>query len=261
MKITLEQLESLYWKYNKFEFIHPDPLEFLYKYPEKKDIEIVALIASSLAYGRVAQILKSVTLILSKMIPSPHTYLLKNNKIRFEKDFSGFKHRFTSGEEIICLMLSIKNILYKYSSVENCFLSYYNDSDENILPASKLFVKEISRTFENSATYLFPSPEKGSACKRLMLLLRWMIRKDDVDLGHWTGIPSSKLIIPLDTHMHQISKLLDFTTRKQANLKTAVEISEAFKKLYPVDPVRYDFALTRFGIRKDMNYDEIGKAF
>ncbi|MBW2545477.1 MAG: TIGR02757 family protein, partial [Deltaproteobacteria bacterium] len=96
-----------------------------------------------------------------------------------------------------------------------------------------------------------PLPAKGSACKRLNLFLRWMVRRDDVDPGGWDDIPPSKLVIPLDTHMHRICLAFGFTKRKQADMKTALEITDSFRAIVPDDPVRYDFALTRLGIRKD----------
>ncbi|MFW6062129.1 MAG: DUF2400 family protein [Planctomycetota bacterium] len=102
-----------------------------------------------------------------------------------------------------------------------------------------------------------PDPSRGSACKRLLLWLRWMVRRDAVDPGDWRGVPASKLVIPLDVHMHRITRLLGFTRRKQANLATAMEVTAGFARLCPADPVRYDFALTRFGIHPDMEPDEL----
>ena len=97
-----------------------------------------------------------------------------------------------------------------------------------------------------------PCPEKGSACKRLNLFLRWMVRKDAVDPGGWDDIPRSMLIIPLDTHMFRVGKTLGLTSRNQAGLMAALDISAGFKQWSPDDPVKYDFALTRFGIRNDL---------
>jgi uncharacterized protein (TIGR02757 family) len=85
------------------------------------------------------------------------------------------------------------------------------------------------------------------------LFLRWMVRRDRVDPGGWDGIPCSNLIIPLDTHMHRISLALNLTKRKQANMNTALAITSCFKKIVPEDPVKYDFALTRLGIRGDLD--------
>ncbi|MEJ2656586.1 MAG: DUF2400 family protein, partial [Desulfobacterales bacterium] len=105
--------------------------------------------------------------------------------------------------------------------------------------------------------HLIALPQRGSACKRMNLLLRWMVRKDNVDPGGWRGVPWSKLIIPLDTHMHKIGLKLGFTKNRQANMRTALEITSGFRKIIPEDPVKYDFALTRFGIRSDMHIDSL----
>ncbi len=94
----------------------------------------------------------------------------------------------------------------------------------------------------------FPSPSKGSACKRMNLFLRWMIRKRDIDFGIWKGIPENKLIIPLDTHIAKISRCLGFTKRRSQDWKMAVEITNALKKLDPEDPLKYDFAMCHYGI-------------
>ena len=100
---------------------------------------------------------------------------------------------------------------------------------------------------------LLPLPDRGSACKRLNLFMRWMVRQDAVDPGGWSGVPLSKLIIPLDTHMHRISRAMGLTSRRQADMGTAMEVTRAFQKFAPDDPLRYDFVLTRLGIRKDMD--------
>ncbi len=98
--------------------------------------------------------------------------------------------------------------------------------------------------------HLLPLPSRGSACKRLHLFMRWMVRNDDVDPGGWNMIPSSELIVPVDVHMHRIGIQLGFTSRKAADAKTAKEITEGFRVVSSDDPVKYDFALTREGIQK-----------
>ena len=103
---------------------------------------------------------------------------------------------------------------------------------------------------------LLPSPSAGSACKRLNLFLRWMVRQDNVDPGGWDSVSPAKLIIPLDTHMHRIGRRLGLTPRRQADLRTAIEITEGFRGICPSDPVRYDFALTRLGIRRDEGVED-----
>ena len=246
-------LEHLYQKYNRRKFVHPDPLEFLYNYEELRDREIVGLIASSLAYGRVSQILKSVSAVLEKMTPSPSQFIEKASRESLLHTFSGFKHRFTTGDELAAMLFGIKNVIMKYDSLYACFKTGVTNNGKSILPALTEFMEELSSGFNSRNNSLLPSPAKGSACKRLNLFLRWMVRCDDVDPGGWSDISLSKLVIPLDTHMYRICLALGFTKRKQADMKTALEVTSAFQKITPHDPVRYDFALTRLGIRRDAN--------
>ncbi|MEA3486090.1 MAG: TIGR02757 family protein [Thermodesulfobacteriota bacterium] len=249
--ILEETLEHLYGKYNKREFVHPDPLEFLYNYNELRDREIVGLIASSLAYGRVPQILKSVSNVLGKMMPSPLRFIEESSMESLLRTFSSFKHRFTTGDEIAAILFGMKNVIMKYGSLHACFKVVFINNGESLLPAINKFTEELSDGFNCRSNSLLPSPAKGSACKRLNLFLRWMVRRDDVDPGGWDDISPSKLVIPLDTHMHRICLALGLTKRKQGDMKTALEITRSFQKIAPHDPVRYDFALTRLGIRKD----------
>ncbi len=248
-----EMLEYLYRRLNKREFVHPDPLEFLYRFPDVQDREIVALIAASLAYGRVAQILRSIERVL-KLIDKPREFVEAESSDSMEKIFKDFKHRFTSGADIAGLLSGVKNVIKNYGSLESCFLSGLNVADKTVLPALQHFVDEIKCASGNTSGVL-ADPSKGSACKRLNLFLRWMVRKDEVDPGGWHKVPPSRLIVPLDTHMHDISNMLGITGRKQANMITALEITEAFRKICPEDPVKYDFCLTRYGIRDDLSKD------
>lgn len=249
-----EKLDSLYAKYNKFELIHPDPLEFVYDYKLSEDQEIVALIASSLAYGRVAQILISAKKILSILGEHPKQTLLQADLDEIGLKLGAFKHRFTTGQEVYLLLKGIKSTLEKYGSLKACFCQ----KNSNYLSRVSKFVSELNLFFGNNKSYLTPSPEDGSACKRLMLFFKWMIRMDEVDPGTWadTGL-LEELVIPLDTHMYYISRELGFTKRKSADLKTALEITRNFRKLNPEDPTKYDFTLTRFGIRNDMQYQSL----
>ena len=118
------------------------------------------------------------------------------------------------------------------------------------------FAKKLTAG-KNKPGHLVALPEKGSACKRMNLFLRWMVRNDNVDPGGWADVPLSKPIVPLDTHMHKIGLKLGFTSKKQANMDTALEITNVFKKFVPDDPVKYDFSLTRFGIREGMTMDSL----
>ena len=244
-------LEHLYEKYNRREFVHPDPLEFLYDYNELRNREIAGFLASSLAYGRVSQIIKSVSFVLERMTPSPFRFLESASMESLSRTFSSFKHRFTTGDELAVMLFGMKNVIMKYDSLYACFKTEFINNSESILPALTAFVKELSAGFNNQNNSLLPSPANESACKRLNLFLRWMVRQDDVDPGGWDDISPSNLVVPLDTHLHRICLALGLTNRRQADMKTAMEITDAFRKIAPHDPVRYDFALTRLGIRKD----------
>lgn len=231
-------------------FVHPDPLEVLYRYEETVDREVAGLVAAGLAYGRVRQILKSLDLVLERMGPSPAAYLCKTDAGTMAEHFRGFKYRFTDGVQLVNFLWGIKKVLIHYGSVENCFRRGLSTDHETVLPALSFLTSEI--VGERETGILMPLPEKGSACKRSNLFLRWMVRHDEVDPGGWDTVSPSKLIVPLDTHMYKIGLMLGFTRRKQAGMKTALEITEGFRAINSRDPVKYDFSLTRFGIRDEM---------
>lgn len=252
--ILAEPLSKLYDTYNRREFVHPDPLEFLYPYEDIKDREIVGLVASSLAYGSVFQILKSVAFVLKKL-NQPHRFIQSASLESLLATFQDFKYRFTTGEELAYMLYGISTVIEHHGSLSSCFVRGLHSDHETVLPALSAFVGELVEGSCHRVRTLLPSPCKGSACKRLNLFLRWMVRCDDVDPGGWDIIPPSKLVVPLDIHMHRISLRLGLTKRKQADLKTATEITSAFGRIVPADPVRYDFSLTRLGIRDELTPD------
>ncbi len=253
--MSRERLDELYTRYNRREFVHPDPLEFLYDYEDLRDREIAGLVASALAYGRVAQILKSIASVFERMQPSPSMFLGRASRESLLETFVGFKHRFSDGEDLSMMLFGVKQVLDRYGSLHACFASFLNNNDDTILPALSAFVNELTSESNGRRNSLLPLPTRGSACKRLHLFLRWMVRRDDVDPGGWDTIPASKLIVPLDTHMHRICLALRLTQRNQADMRTAAEITAAFRTIAPEDPVKYDFALTRLGIRDDTDLD------
>jgi uncharacterized protein (TIGR02757 family) len=252
--ITKDRFDSLYRKYHHRAFVHPDPLQFLYAYEDLRDREIVAFVASSLAYGRVSQIIKSISSVIERMTPSPWVFLHKASPERIRRTFSGFKHRFTTDENLCAMLVGIKRIVKRHGVLQACFSQGLNSGDKTIFPALCAFTEELAASADGPLHHLVPSPDKGSACKRLNLFLRWMVRQDEVDPGGWTNVSPSKLIVPVDTHMHRVSLFVGFTRRKQADLGAAMEITECFKAMAPEDPVKYDFSLTRLGIRGDKDY-------
>jgi len=251
MPLSREKLEQLFSLYQGRQWVHPDPLEFLYLYGEERDREIVGLIASSLAYGRVAQILKSVSAVLDKMGASPHDFVLSSTDAELQKIFAGFKHRFTTAKDLISLLRGARAVYEDFGSLYNCFMEAHDDRQDTVYEGLCFLVAQIIKANGQTSNTLLPLPERGSACKRLHLFLRWMVREDDVDPGGWHEVSPSKLIVPLDIHMHRTCSLLRMTCRKQADLKTALEITRAFRHFAPEDPVKYDFVLTRLGIRND----------
>jgi uncharacterized protein (TIGR02757 family) len=249
---TGEALEALVSRYHRRRFVHPDPLEFLYRYPALRDREIVALLASSLAYGRVVQILRSVAAVLTVLGPSPASHLAGTTPRHLARAFSRFKHRFTTGEELVQLLLGARGAIVRHGSLRACFASSFSPSDTTILPALAAFAREVTGGTYSS---LIPRADGGSACKRLNLFLRWMVREDRVDPGGWRAIPPAALVVPLDTHLHRLARELGFTQRRHADMRTALEVTAAFRAYAPDDPVRYDFALTRLGIRRDDGFE------
>lgn len=252
--ITKRQIDTLYSKYNKYCLISPDPLQFVHLYKRDEDKEIVALIAGCFAYGNVKQIIKTLDKILAILGPAPKQFILKTDKTALNAAFNGFKYRFTTQEELVTFLLALQSVLKQYGTLENLFWKNYEKSKDYVA-ALRAFAAEIRK--HGNVSTLIPDPQKGSALKRLNLALRWCIRKDEVDPGCWSKIPSACLIVPLDVHMHRVAKMLGLTKRNQADMKTAMEISRSLAAFCPQDPVRYDFCLTRFGIRDDMSEDEL----
>jgi len=244
-------LERLYEKYNHHSLIKPDPLQFVYKYRRKADIEIVAFLASALAYGRVVQIEKSLTDLFGRMGNSPFEYAQNFNGEQREK-LKSFKHRFTTGDCLSDLLELLQVVLSRFGSIEELFTQGYSGGDKNIIPALSRFCDSLTALHNGqmarSLKYLLAAPARGSACKRLNLFLRWMVRDDDVDTGLWRSIDKSKLIVPVDVHMSRLCRILGFYDHKTVSLKTAITITESFAEIEPGDPVKYDFALSRIGI-------------
>lgn len=221
------------------------------------DREVAALVASGLAYGRVNQILKSVKRALSPMGESPRTYIESRSRFEMERDFSFFKHRFTGGKDLVDLLRGMRELCLSHGDLQSAFLSGDRDC-RTYVPTLDGFLEELGQCSGAAGkNSLICRPSDGSACKRHWLFLKWMVRFDAVDPGGWDRCDPARLVIPLDTHMHRIGLALGFTKRKSADLKAALEVTEAFAALFPKDPTRCDFALTRFGIRGDLEIADL----
>ncbi len=163
------------------------------------------------------------------------------------------------------MLIGVRRVVRRHGSLHRCFVAGLKDVHQTVIPALRRFVDELAfgENGREKCGSLVPLPARGSACKRLNLFLRWMVREDEVDPGGWDDVPTSKLIVPLDTHIHRTGLALGLTDRKCADMRCALEITKAFRRFAPYDPVRYDFAFTRLGIRKDADLesflDEFGQ--
>lgn len=249
-------LERLYERLNHPQMVAPDPLEQVLKFPEHADREIVALISAVLSYGNIATIKASAESVLERMGASPRRYVLDRDAEAIRRDFKGFRHRVTRGEELAALLLGAREAIQESGSLGAAFQEGIAAGEDTLLPALERFVMRL-RAFHGPAPWhLLSAPSSGSACKRLNMLLRWMVRRDAVDPGGWAVGMESKLVMPLDTHMFRLARAMGLTTRKTADLRAALEVTERFRFLRPEDPVRYDFALTRLGIRGDLRPEQ-----
>jgi uncharacterized protein (TIGR02757 family) len=248
--VTLAELERLYGLYNKAHYIDPDPLMFLHRYPAVEDREIAGLIAATLAFGRVKQICASVERALAIMSPSPRAFLEASAPARVDRAFAGFRHRYVTGGHLAALLTGIRGLLAVHGSLDKAFAAGLKAGDATVLPALTLFTERLNCP----GNPLVSSPAKGSACKRLHLYLRWMVRHDDVDPGGWTHVSPRQLVIPLDTHMARLSRQLRFTRRRSPGAAMALDVTAWFRRRLPDDPVKFDFTLTRFGIRSELRH-------
>ncbi|MBI5467732.1 MAG: TIGR02757 family protein [Deltaproteobacteria bacterium] len=253
-------LDRLYETFD-LDFLATDPLEFVHRFDRPEDREIVGLISSSLAYGRVAGIKRSIERVMAVVGNSPYRFTMGFSPERDSGLFSDFVHRFNRGPDISALIYFARQMIEDSGSIGGFFLKGYSPVHKNIKEALCAF-SENALSLDSAPVYkrkklpekagvrfFFPSPADGSPCKRLNLYLRWMVRRGDrLDFGQWKGVDTSKLVIPLDTHIARISKNIGLTGKTNPDWKMAEEITDGLKRLDPADPVKYDFALCRLGI-------------
>jgi len=237
--------------------LEPDPLQFLHMFDNERDIELIGLLASIFAYGNVKQIENTLNKLVLILNGEPYTFIKNFSNKKDAIKLKGIKHRFYSENDILQLFIVLGKEIEKHKSIKNIFLNGYNISDNNVKNGisnfSNHFLDSFNRSFggiSNGIKFMFPLPEKGSACKRMNLFLRWMVRKDELDFGLWNEISTSKLVMPVDTHIARISKSLKLTKRKNVSWQMAVEITQNLKKYDAKDPIKYDFAICHIGIRK-----------
>ncbi|HEX3109201.1 MAG TPA: TIGR02757 family protein [Thermoanaerobaculia bacterium] len=231
--------------------IEPDPLQVVHRFSNPRDQEIAGLIAAAFAYGRASIVVANAGTVLARMKPSPYEYLVKFDYDEAMSRFAGFAHRFQKTRELVELLERMAFVIREYGSIGEAFRACYDDRDADIGPTLTRFI-DLATGHRPPATkslqYLLSSPAHGSACKRMNLFLRWMVRRTSPDLGIWTFVDPAKLLMPVDTHIHRIATFLGLNSRKSADWKAARQITDALARFDPADPVRYDFALCRLGI-------------
>ena len=213
-----QQLDAFIENFPKERHLPNDPVQFVHRYDKRPDREIVGLIASAFAYGNVTSVLKTVESALSYLGPSPAEAIAVFDPEKELRRLRGFYHRFNTSRDLAALFWIIRRARETYGSLESAFAAGLSTNDAEVGPALDHFSRlllgfgheqfyprgELNRRI--GVRFFFPSPAQGSACKRLNLYLRWMVRPEDgIDCGVWTQVSSRQLVIPLDTHIARIS--------------------------------------------------------
>jgi uncharacterized protein (TIGR02757 family) len=253
-------LDRLYAEYNRADAL-ADPIEIVRRYSDPADREVAGFIAAGLAFGRVASVLQSVNRALAVMGASPAAFVRGFDRARDASAFEGLVHRWTRGADIATLVAILGRMIARSGSVERFFLEGHDPSAADTGGAIESFSRralafglEPAGSPPPGVAYFFPRPSAGSACKRMNLYLRWMVRSDAVDLGIWPGVAPSQLIVPLDVHVIRLGQCLRLTRYRAPGWRMASEITASLRALDPQDPVRYDFALCHVGMRDQCGF-------
>lgn len=248
-----DKLENLYISY-KHKFSSKDPVWILHRFRDEKDIELIGLITAAHAYGSVEQINVFIEKLIKITGNQPYEFTINFQKRKDKKFLKGLNYRFNTTDDLVNMFEALNRNVNEFSSLKNLFLSNYSSLDGNILNALSNFTNRMNLNEKPASGryyhYLFSDPVNGSACKRMNLFLRWMVRKDEIDLGLWPEVDKAKLIMPVDVHIARISKSIGLVKRKSIDLKFAVELTDKLKEYDPYDPVKYDFALCHLGMEK-----------
>jgi uncharacterized protein (TIGR02757 family) len=248
-----ELLEDKYELYNTPLFIKDDPITIPHLFTKKQDIEIMGFWASILAWGQRITIINKCKELIALMDNAPYDFI-KNHQEQNLKAFLNFKHRTFNATDTLYFLHFFRHFFSNHDSLEDAFTIGMKESDETIETGLNNFQTLFCSlpSFERRTLKHISSPMSKSACKRLNMFLRWMVRKDSkgVDFGIWNKIKPSQLVCPCDVHVDRIGRKLGLIDRKQTDWQTAVELTNSLKKFDPQDPVKYDFALFGMGIEE-----------
>ncbi len=244
-----ELLDDLYRRYNTPDFIAPDPISIPHSFSRNEDIEISGFFASVIAWGNRKAIVKSANRMMDYMGREPYRFVTEAS-IKEIESLSTFVHRTFSGEDFKAFVLMMRAVCAGYGSLGNFFEQKYTETGDIRRVLSLFRTEFLSAEHNPHADKHISSIDKGAACKRLCMYLRWMVRKDNggVDFGIWSKIPASALYLPLDVHSGNISRKLGLLRRKQSDWKAVEEVTSALRTFDPSDPAKYDFALFGVGI-------------
>ena len=247
-------LESKYKTYNTKDFIAVDPVCIPHRFSKKEDIEIMGFIAAVLAWGQRKTIINKCTELIERMDGAPHQFITQHQDTDLQQ-LEGFVHRTFNDTDLLYFVYALKEMYTEYTSMEEVFLKGMNKTSLNT-EGGLISFRDYFFSFDHPhrTRKHISSPETKSACKRLNMFLRWMVRKDKkgVDFGIWTKIQPAQLVCPCDVHVDRIARQLGLITRKQLDWQTAVELTNNLKNLDPKDPVKYDFALFGMGVVEGM---------
>lgn len=247
------RLERLYRTFDRA-YLDTDPLAFVHRYREDADREIVAFLAAGLAFGNVRAIQASVSALLGAMGASPSAFVDAFDSERDRAALEGLYHRWIRSQDLAELLGVIGKMRASNGSIGGFFLLGYRAEDEDIGPSLVSFCERARKLAgttrgDGSVAKFFPSPRSGSACKRLNLFLRWMVRDGDgLDIGLWKDVSRRQLVLPLDTHLVRLARALGLTARRSPGWLMALEATRSLALLDPDDPVKFDFSLSRLGI-------------
>lgn len=258
------RLDELYRSFDHIDSA-TDPVHIVRRYPRREDREVVGFCAAALAFGRVASVLQSIESLLDVMGPHPAAFVRRFDPVRHAARIEPLVHRWIRGRDLVALLLILRRILRGSGSIE----SFFVEGDDLEAPDIGLALDAFSaRALETDireaygsrvpkrpgVCFFFPRPSAGSACKRLNLFLRWMVRSDAIDMGAWTRVSPSRLVVPLDTHVIRLGRCLRLTHYASPGWKMAAEITASLRAIDPVDPVRFDFSLCHVGMMGACGY-------
>jgi uncharacterized protein (TIGR02757 family) len=245
-------LDEAHDKYNNANFIEFDPISIPHRFTKKQDIEISAFLMATIAWGQRKSILKNGDNLMNLMDNSPFDFIIETNFKKLKsKAISSFVHRTFNGEDLLFFLISLQNIYQKQEGLENLF-SHNSLSKNAIKDGIYFFRNEFLGRQKNRSFKHVSNPMENSACKRLNMFLRWMVRNDrrGVDFGLWNKLSPSKLFCPLDVHSGNVARQLGILIRKQNDWKATEELTIKLREFCAEDPVKYDFALFGIGVNK-----------